>query len=212
MLFRSYSLTPGTILEDTAQFNTLSIYDIYQNNTSNNAIQLKWQLISTSIPAGWDYSLCEYGTCYPGIPNGGTMDSVVVGSMGFLGLNINPFFIPGTAVVKVFVYENGFFSLGDTLTWIIHALPTSINEFSSDFKLNCFPVPANEFLSVELSTAKKLNRFSYSIYSTQGNLMQSEINIESTFINIQSLSEGRYFLLLFADGRRFRPISFIKIN
>lgn len=207
----NYSLTPGPILTDTADLNTLNIYDIYQINTSNNSIQLSWQLISTSIPTGWDYSLCEYGTCYPGIPNGGTMDSIVVGSMGFLGLNINPYFIAGTAMVKVYVYETGFFSLGDTLTWIIHALPTSIHEIELQSKIICYPNPTSDVISIDLGSLKNPEKCSYEIYDPVGILAKKGIDWNSVeYIDVSALSSGTYFLTLFVSGKRLRPVSFIK--
>jgi hypothetical protein len=204
----NYSVTPGTTLEDTAGFNTLSIYDIYQVNISQSTIQLKWNLISINIPQGWDYSICELGTCYPGIPNGGTMDSVVPGDMGFLGLNINPFFIQGTAVVKVFVYENGYYSQGDTLTWIIHALTTSYNEFKFDDEIKLYPNPTAEILNILLP----YKEFAWTIFDFSGKKIRNGFSMkENEVISVSDLKEGRYFILITAQAHNPRRIAFQKV-
>ena len=203
----NYSLSPSAVLEDTAAFNTLGIYDIYQVNTSMNTIQLKWDIISVNIPVGWDYSICQYGTCFPGIPNGGTMDSVISGDMGFLGLNINPYFINGTAVVKAFVYENGFFSQGDTLTWIIHAMTTSVNEISKNRFFNLFPNPATNEIKIQ-STQEKFN---WHITDQFGRIIKMGLsNLFIDTVSIDELSSGNYFLIAFSEGELATRISFIK--
>ena len=205
----NYTLTPGPSIEDTANFNTLSIYDIYQVNVSNASIELNWQLISTNIPAGWDYSMCELGTCFPGIPNGGTMDSVVAGDMGFLGLNINPYFIPGTAVVKVFVYETGFFNQGDTLTWVIHAVVTSLKDLNLSGKIQLFPNPTTT--SIQIKTSENLQEFNWQIFDCNGSLLKSGYS-ENKEIVLDDMSAGKYFLVPVVMGRRLGSFYFIKTD
>ncbi|MFN6037955.1 MAG: T9SS type A sorting domain-containing protein [Bacteroidota bacterium] len=204
----NYSLSPGAVMEDTASFNTLSIYDIYQVNTSANSIQLKWNIVSISIPNGWDYSICQLGTCFPGIPNGGTMDSVVAGDMGFLGLNINPYFINGTAIVKAFVYENGYFSQGDTLTWIIHAITTSMNDFSNTNFIKLYPNPAADLIKIKSSQ----NFFRWSIIDNTGRIIKTGFSDKfNDAITIDDLMSGNYFFIAFAAFELPTRISFIKL-
>ena len=208
----NYSVTPGILVEDTAAFNTLSIYDIYQPNISSSPIQMKWSLISINIPSGWDYSMCQLGTCFPGIPNGGTMDSVIVGDMGFLGLNINPYFIQGTAIVKVFVYENGFFSQGDTLTWVIHAITTSVPEILLNEKVKLFPNPVSSSLCFQVDNLTENGLVSWSVFNLQGIIAKSGTAIISNAVDLTDLPAGKYFLVLAIRNKRCVPVPFLKVD
>ena len=204
----NYSVTPGVYLEDTVSFNTLGIYDIYQVNVSTTGIQLKWNIVSVNVPSGWDYSICQLGTCFPGIPNGGTMDSVGSGDMGFLGLNINPFFIPGTAVVKAFVYENGYFAQGDTLTWVIHALTTSIENLASSNSIQLFPNPAFDKISIHTP----YHQSEWCVIDISGKTRATGISSASDFqVDLSALPQGRFFLVVSSLGYPARKISFLKI-
>ena len=214
MLFSSspnYTLNPGNSINDVAPYNVLSIYDIYQNNISNNKIKLIWQLISQSIPTGWDFSLCDYATCYPGLPSSGAMDSIDIGSMGFIGLNIDPYSIPGTAVVKIFVYEDGYFSLGDTLTWTINAVAAGISENEKQVDLNLFPNPVVKEMNVSVPAVKNGDSFNYKIFDGEGKLVsEGELDKEISVLSVDKFKSGIYYYVLLSGTKRKSVTKFIK--
>lgn len=118
---QTYVIAPGDTLEVVAPFDNISIHDIYQQNISGDTLWLGWALVDVNLAPGWDYSLCDYGTCYAPIPDSGSMYPVVPTGEGFLGLNINPYQIAGVGSMRVYVYDKNFPNDGDTVTWLVSA-------------------------------------------------------------------------------------------
>jgi hypothetical protein len=192
---QNYTLDPSNTVTVTAPYNTISIFDIYQVSTASTKIQLKWETLNNGLVAGWDFSLCDYGHCLAGLPPSGTMDSVEVGGMGFLGLNVNPYSIPGTGIVKMYVYENGFYANGDTLTWIVNAGPSGISESSVSGTFAMYPNPASETVNLLVSGQET----TCLVYDALGALVKS-FNVsptEGTKMDVSDLSRGIYFVRLF---------------
>mgnify|MGYP000461619845 CR=1 FL=1 len=87
--------------------NVLTMYDIYQENISDETIELTWETVLVDVPSGWDYSVCDNGTCYVGIPDGFTMPNPVpAGESGFLGLNLTPN-SEGSGILQIYVHVSG---------------------------------------------------------------------------------------------------------
>lgn len=68
---QSYIISPNDTIVVTAPFFTITIFDIFQDNISGSPLNLGWTLISNNLVAGWGYSLCDFNTCYTGIPASG---------------------------------------------------------------------------------------------------------------------------------------------
>lgn len=201
---QTYSISPNDTLIVTAPANQLSIFDIYQNNISGDTLYLAWNLISMNIQSGWDYSLCDYASCYTGLPSSGTMDPVMSSSMGFLGLNINPYAIQGTATVRIYVYDVASPSSGDTLTWIVSSEPAAVGEIiNNDIVL--FPNPADDFLYFSSNTVIS----NYYILDQTGRMVQSSSKL-TTWIPVSSLASGRYTLVSYNSSGEKINRAFIK--
>jgi hypothetical protein len=189
-----YTISPSHTVNMTPAFNELTIVDIFQENTSSTTIQLKWKLISNQLFPGWDFSLCDYTTCYPGIPDSGTMTPVPPGEKGFLGLNVKPYDIPGTGTVKMYVYEEGFEDKGDTVTWNVIAKPTGIVEFHRSAIVSLYPNPANETVMVQVDAAD-LSTASIHVTDLLGKLLINKPIInESTKLDVSDLPNGYYLI------------------
>lgn len=201
---QTYSISPNDTLIVTAPANQLSIFDIYQNNISGDTLYLAWNLISMNIQSGWDYSLCDYASCYTGLPSSGTMDPVISTSMGFLGLNINPYAIQGTATVRIYVYDVAAPSNGDTLTWIVSSEPAAVGELAND-DVVLYPNPADDFLYFSSNTIIE----SYFILDQSGRMVQSSSKL-TTWIPVSSLASGRYTLVSYSSTGVKMNRSFIK--
>jgi hypothetical protein len=195
----NYNVSPALVTIATAPANQTSIFDTYMNNLAAGQIKLKWELISSQIPSGWDYSICDYGTCYPGIPDSGQMSFVEVAGQGFLGLNLNPYALSGTAVVKIFVYENGFYSIGDTISWYITSDAVGIGEKDFASRISLFPNPANEAISISIPGISE-NTYSYDLTDAKGAIVYSGLAASASFqVNISAFEPGIYFLKLYCD-------------
>jgi hypothetical protein len=194
LVAQHYVISPAREVNMTPAFDQLTITDIYQENTSNTTIQLKWKLISNELFPGWDFSLCDYTTCYPGLPASGTMTPVPPGEKGFLGLNVKPYDISGTGKVRMYVYEDGFMDKGDTLTWYVIAKPTGITEIKGSAIVSLYPNPANEVVTVHLDAAD-LSTASIQVTDLLGkSLINKPVTNETTKLDVSELPNGYYLI------------------
>lgn len=137
---QSYRVLPDDTLRVTAIANELTIFDIYQENLTQEPLLLGWRTVSNELPEGWDFSVCDLGSCYAGMPVGGEMHPTPVGEKAFLGLNIEPRGVAGTGVARIYVYDTKSPETGDTLTWIVDVANASV-PLASVKKAQTYPNP-----------------------------------------------------------------------
>jgi hypothetical protein len=190
---QTYSISPANTVTFSAPYNNITINDIYMQITSGNTLSITWELVSMNLPSGWDYSMCELGTCHTGIPSGpSTMSTATVGgAQAFLGLNIDPNSIPGTGVVKVRVYRTGSFGNVDTLTWYINSVVAGLHELSLNGNVKVFPNPAKDKISLKNNLPGEITAVSMTDISGRE---VTGIELIDGDINISSLRSGIYFL------------------
>jgi hypothetical protein len=187
-----YIVSPNDTVETIVPQDQLSIVDIYQRNISGDTIQLAWTKVYESIPAGWDYSLCDFGTCYPGFPAGGTMALVLPPDSGFLGVNVDPYALAGTLTVRFYVYETSAPTQGDTLTWIISAQSTGIEDIAT-VNLELYPNPAIDYIQV--NTTNMEFPVKATIYDIKGKVMlTTNIIQQNEILDVLSLPAGTYII------------------
>lgn len=165
---------------------------IYQRNISGSNIQLEWTKISESIPAGWDYSLCDLGTCYSAFPGSGSMAVVSATDSGFISPHCNAFNIPGTLTVRFYVYDAAQPTQGDTLTFIYTLQSTGIEtQASSEFTI--YPNPSSDF--IQLKGGNMELPANLTIFDMNGKVMVNRNLVNETDnINITTLPVGSYVL------------------
>jgi hypothetical protein len=191
---QTYSISPAKTVTFTAPFNNVTINDIYMVNTGTTSLSITWELISINVPTGWDYSMCDLGTCYPGIPAGPTtMNTATVGgSDPFLGLNIDPQNIAGTGTVVVRVYLTGNSSNPDTLTWKITGNAVSIEELTSGGPIKIYPNPVSDKLNINLGNIeiKEVN-----ITDALGRMvLQPKTSAGNNTLDLSGLQKGFYMV------------------
>jgi hypothetical protein len=150
----SYSVSPSRTVEFTVQFNQLNGSTIYQLNTGSEKIVLKWERLSVNLPAGWTGSICDNISCFGDIPVGSTMDSIAPAEKGFLILDIDPGTVKGSGVIKVYVYQEGYYNMGDTLTWNITSSSVGVDDFSATNAIIAYPNPAKDYFQIEIKNSE----------------------------------------------------------
>jgi hypothetical protein len=202
----SYSITPAKSMTVTAPYSSVTIFDINQKNTSSSKIILKWKLVSMSLPPTWQYSMCDYQTCYSGIPAGpNTMDTIPGNGQGFLGLNIDPTTTSGSGVVKVYVYQNTFPANGDTLTWHVNTPAVGIEEIFAGSGIKIYPNPAKDLLTVDLNNFEAIK---VNLFDALGRIvLTAPLSLSATTLNISALDKGFYTLVIDTkDKQLFKQI------
>jgi len=185
-----YTITPNDTVVTIVPQNQLTIVDIYQHNATVDTIQLSWTKVYEDIPAGWDYSLCDLGTCYPGFPLGGTMALIAPPDSGFLGVNVDPFSLTGTLTVRFYVYETSAPTQGDTLTWILTAETTGMeDEIANSFKI--YPNPTTDVIYISYEAFPAI----VTVYDMNGKVMMNQnVSTNNEAIDVSSLPKGNYIM------------------
>ncbi len=188
---QSFTITPNDTLTAEATPDQLTIFDIYMDNTQSDTIMLSWERVSLDIPAEWDYSLCDLGTCYPGVPDGATMYPVPPGSQGFLGYNVIPSLVSGTTTLVMNVWETSNPDDIETIVWIINSdLGTDITT-ASENAISIYPTIAHDVINIAWSLQQEMW---FSIYDISGRIIaQQSLTDKFNSVDVSAISEGIYF-------------------
>ena len=206
-VFAPYSVEPSTTyIASTDQLNDVTKFYMYFKNTTGKDLQLSWKKLTTDLPADWDYSLCDLGTCYAGIPDGDhTMFPVEKDSSGFLAPNIFPAGFTGTGKIVMLVWDKDNPSITDTLTWIITATSQAdvrVQKVNKE-ELRLYPNPANGRVSIVFGS---ISTGTLSFIDLNG-VSQLQLNVTEakTFdADLSQLAAGEYVaLFLSRDGSVF---------
>lgn len=194
---RTYVIEPSTSIDSTThELDEVTKYYIHFKNTTNASIEISWKKLSFDPPADWDYSLCDLGTCYFGIPDGEhTMYTVEKDSSGFLAPNIYPGGKTGTATVVIAVWDKNNPSLIDTLTWVITASASSgvADKKADENSIHIFPNPSSgstNFLFDGISTGTLT-------FINMNGVSQKEFTVtdaKSFDADLSGLSAGQYVM------------------
>src|SRR5882724_7807035 len=149
---QSYQVVPSRTLEVSAPLDNITIFDIYQQNLDSLPINIGWKKISIQLPMEWDYSMCEFGRCYAGIPDSSEMSALPKTDSAFLGLNIIPNGVAGKGVVKCFVYDVRYPDKHDTVTWIVTGGTAGVNAAVSTFSFAVSPNPSKGYVEISFGS------------------------------------------------------------
>ncbi|MBA3664497.1 MAG: T9SS type A sorting domain-containing protein [Bacteroidetes bacterium] len=199
---QTYSISPAKTVTFSAPYNNITINDIYMTNTGSTTLSITWELISINLPATWDYSMCDLGTCYTGIPAGpNTMNTATAGGANpFLGLNINPQAVAGTGTVVVRAYKTGSPSSADTLTWKITAGAVGVEELTaSKTGIKIYPNPVANSLNIEFGSTKVQE---VTITDALGRTILKPItSTGNNTIDLSALQKGFYLVNIVTDEK-----------
>ncbi|MDQ3190241.1 MAG: T9SS type A sorting domain-containing protein [Bacteroidota bacterium] len=146
---QNYTISPSATMNIDLQLDQYNGTQVSFLNNLNRTLNLEWELISNDLVNGWDYSLCDYGTCHVGIPNSGVMDPVAEGDSGFVKMNLTPYQVDGTGQIKLIVFETGSTATPDTIIFNYNTLSTSIQNNSDLANITIFPNPTSETIFIE---------------------------------------------------------------
>lgn len=194
-----FTFFPDRIHEESVSAFEYSHHTIYMENLTGGELILGWERLSMDVPSAWQTDLCDYVSCYMGIPESGTMSAVSDTTKGYLRISLNPNDTPGTGTVVFKVFDNKHPEVADTCTFILHAAATTgINLADSPNTLSIHPNPAVDEITVHSNSQTETIK----IYDLQGRLMKEQRTAgqQSTKISLRNLQRGVY--LVTTTGKR----------
>lgn len=167
-------------------------------NLTSDSLDIHWDRISNTLPSGWDYSLCDFGTCYVGIPTKGDMKKMSTTDSAFMKLNISPMSIAGTGSVTFRLEAPTGSGQFDTVTFIVNAMyPLTVAEKNSSANFSISPNPASDFIAIDFSNNTN-EKSKIIITNILGETVKEEnlLNEKKNILSTTHLQEGIYFLSL----------------
>ena len=85
---QGFSVSPSHSVSTTIQTNEYVTSQISFTNTTTDSLFLSWNLLEKVTPNGWDYSYCDFNSCYDATKTEGTMAPIPTGGNGFIKVNV----------------------------------------------------------------------------------------------------------------------------
>ena len=216
LLFFSLTLLLGTIKAQVFSWKTndsVSVVStdgtaslkLMMTNISGDSLSLDWKLISNTFPSAWDVTLCDYNTCYIGIPDSGSMKKLGQLELGFLTLTVDMKNELGAAEMRFYVYDASDTTAGDTATFLLDAsIATGIGQLNDVNKTQIvFPNPASDYVTLKGINGKSANVWIYDLNGKE--IKSSTLDLTmNTQLSVQELNAGIYLIkVLDSNGQLF---------
>ena len=141
VLGQTFMADPEAVLTKELQFNLANECYIYFTNPSGDTLHLRWRMIESNLPDSWVADLCDYGTCYSGIPSNGLMSPVYDTIQPYLKLIVQPGENAGACWIWFRAYENGNqTNYADVFLTCILKVPFRLKTFSQQIPFKLFPI------------------------------------------------------------------------
>lgn len=192
---QSFSFNPSGQYVQTIPLNTYSSHYVFMENLTGGILTLGWERIFLDFPENWEYSLCDNGGCYSGIPDSGVMAPVSGTLEAYLKLTVNALDYVGTGTVVFRVYDFKQPEIADTVSFTIHAVLTGENELSKSDDIRINPNPASDFINITTG----LNQPAESVLTDLNGrtIAVNELNPGNVNkLDISGLAKGFYFFTI----------------
>lgn len=146
---QTFNAIPDPLFQQEVQLQLANECYIHFDNPNGDSLQLHWRLVETNQPAGWDIDLCDYGTCYIGIPSNGLMNPVYDTIQAYIKLIVQPDTFPGSAWIWFRVYEEGNSTNFVEVFYSLYTPGTLSSHEEENIPLTVYPNPATTLLYLE---------------------------------------------------------------
>lgn len=191
---------PTDSYENTVSNIFWTDHGVFMENLTGGELILGWERLDYDFPDEWEADLCDYVSCYVGIPESGTMLPVSDTTRGFLKITLNPNGFVGTGTVSFRVYDDKHPDIADTLQFTIHTTVMSeISDAQNAIDFEIFPNPASDFLTIK---SAKTSPASFKLLNTSGQIVRTKqvSPVTSVRLDLQELPKGVY-IAVFSDEK-----------
>jgi len=191
----TFEFDPTDQYEKTSSSTYYSEHKVFVANLTGVQLVLGWTSISVDCPDEWEIDICDYVTCYEGIPDSGLMLAISDTTRGYLKLTLDPNGYVGTGTFVFQVYDNKYPFLADTLTFTIHtAVMTDVSEAEKQSGLFISPNPVSDNFAIS-NLNEPAN--SLALYNLSGQkVYEHKIVAEDQQFAVNDLQNGIYLAVL----------------
>ena len=194
---QTFTVETSNVLTTHAPVNEYVTGTINLTNTSDADVVLGWELLEKIAPNGWDYSYCDFNTCYTATALNGTMASVAPTEAAFIKVNVLTL-NPGWSYFKFKVFDTNDQNSVDTLEFWFNGT-ASVTTVSEKPSVRVFPNPVASGDKLNISgiainsNVQLINSLGQQVYRIE-NVTAESITIE------QPLPKGVYLIRISNNG------------
>lgn len=199
---QDFILNPSQHQSDTIEAGGFRAFRVEITPPDSADITLKWQRVANTLDDNnWSFSLCDYPSCYPGIPSTGQMGTVTAaqmqnGTTPFFQVAIATHDSAGVGMASIYVYDANDFSRGDTVSFLLVTIEEPEDTITgianlSETGIGVFPNPTSGSLTLTgeaLETITVYDMRGSAVYSRNMNFTKQEI------LDLGTLTPGVYTL------------------
>lgn len=180
---------------DTATASSgLLVLDIYFETQTAEDITYKFLNLTNTLPDTWDVGMCDYTSCYIGIPSQGTMTPISQtdasnGVRGFFKLNVDNVNVLGDGWLKLYVYDENDFDRGDTVSWHITFGALSVANDLEQAAFEVWPNPCVDIINVSVA-----GNYNITVFNQLGAKVFSFESKGVTSISTSDWEDGLYLV------------------
>lgn len=198
---QDYNLTPNDTVSETVVLNGYYSpgINMEHDNTTADSLELNWELFDNTAPAGWDYSFCDYTSCYAGNITSGTMLKFGQNEAGFIKVNVMPTSV-GVAQFRFKIWETSNPTEIDTITFLFDAI-LGVSDIDLGQKVSVYPNPSN---GEQVTINYILPNSEIVIQNALGQVVLYRcVKTAKLSITNLGLRKGVYFLRIERDGKQY---------
>lgn len=182
---QNFSFTEGNLIEKDIILEEFETAESKILNESDESVTFEWEMITFDNPFGWEFSLCDYASCYTSGETSGTMTAVDGGSeSAFFKVNVYAS-NAGVGTYSIVCWDQALPDDKDTITFILTA-----SEGSSGIEeANAANISArymNQTIQFDNNSAETVN---YTVYSISGQALTNGVLAPHS---ISQLDRGDY--------------------
>ncbi|GAB4313947.1 MAG: hypothetical protein Kow00127_05120 [Bacteroidales bacterium] len=182
---------PGAVYEKTVPATGYSTHIVYMKNLTGGELILGWERLEFDFPEEWQADLCDYVSCYMGIPESGTMYPLTDTIRGYLKITINPNGFAGTGFVSFKVFDNKHPEVADTVSFTIHTVVQTLAASQEEVSFSAGPVPAGTWMNIHTGSSLPVT---VQITSPEGEILSTFRQALSGRVYTGNLKPGWYVL------------------
>lgn len=207
---QAYTLNPGPVVNGTVVLNDYMFMEIRMVHTGADTLRFEYALLGNTCNPTWEMSMCDYQSCYPLIPNSGTMDPAPAGQDGFLKITMNPHSDGGTGQVRFKVWEASNPSHSDTLTFNIDAV-TAVGTEVTQPQFTIYPNPSADWIHIDMG-AHLRSAGEFMLYASDGKLAgKAAMPLDGKLTYpVGNLSKGIYLVRIVDRDREYQSRIMVK--
>jgi len=199
----SFSWFPNDTLIQNIDPDIYTDVHIDQVNNTNDTLVLGMEVVYNDIPSSWDGMLCVYGICLGTIPPEEftlPMNPIYDSTNGFVKLTVFPDGGTQTITFRARIYDENNPADGDTCTFILNSMPTSISSFDElNNNVIIYPNPSSSIINIE--SIKDFNNIIISDLSGK-QVIKNKFNFSNAInTDVSLLPLGLYFVSIYNNDR-----------